>query len=110
MAAMPQSCATAIDDACGTIDQIAPCATGLAAQRFKASPFRGDRAARAPVSSRHSAPDRATSPQMTVEHRPRSLTKQPVVLMFEPATTLNTGHAVSSLTVNELKRLKPAMQ
>ena len=45
MAAMPQSCATAIDDACGTIDQIAPCATGLAAQRFKASPFRGDRAA-----------------------------------------------------------------
>lgn len=46
----------------------------------------------------------------TVEHRPRSLTEQPVVLMFEPATTLNTGNAVSSLTVNELKRLKPAMQ
>ena len=46
----------------------------------------------------------------TVEHRPRSLTEQPVVLMFEPSTTLNTGNAVSSLTVNELKRLKPAMQ
>ena len=29
----------------------------------------------------------------TVEHRPRSLTPEPVVLMFEPATTLNTGNA-----------------
>ena len=41
----------------------------------------------------------------TVEHRPRSLTDEPVVLMFEPATTLNTGNAESDLTVNELKRL-----
>ena len=41
----------------------------------------------------------------TVEHRPRSLTKEPVVLMFEPATTLNTGNAKSDLTVTELKRL-----
>jgi mannose-6-phosphate isomerase-like protein (cupin superfamily) len=40
-----------------------------------------------------------------VEHRPRSLTPEPVVLMFEPATTLNTGDAVSALTVSELKRL-----
>ncbi|WP_159586223.1 cupin domain-containing protein [Chelativorans xinjiangense] len=41
----------------------------------------------------------------TVEHRPRSLTPEPVVLMFEPATTLNTGNAESDLTVTELKRL-----
>jgi mannose-6-phosphate isomerase-like protein (cupin superfamily) len=40
-----------------------------------------------------------------VEHRPRSLTKEPVVLMFEPATTLNTGNAESDLTVTELERL-----
>ena len=43
----------------------------------------------------------------TVEHRPRSLTEQPIVLMFEPSTTLNTGDADSELTVSELKRLKP---
>lgn len=42
-----------------------------------------------------------------VEHRPRSLTSEPVVLMFEPATTLNTGDAASGLTVNELKHLRP---
>ena len=41
----------------------------------------------------------------TVEHRPRSLSDQPIVLMFEPATTLNTGNADSELTVSELKRL-----
>ena len=40
-----------------------------------------------------------------VEHRPRSLTLEPVVLMFEPATTLNTGDAKSGLTVVDLKRL-----
>ncbi|KQY26012.1 cupin domain-containing protein [Rhizobium sp. Root482] len=40
-----------------------------------------------------------------VEHRPRSLTKEPVVLMFEPSTTLNTGSAKSDLTVTDLKRL-----
>jgi mannose-6-phosphate isomerase-like protein (cupin superfamily) len=40
-----------------------------------------------------------------IEHRPRSLTDEPVVLMFEPATTLNTGNATSDLTVTELKRL-----
>ena len=40
-----------------------------------------------------------------VEHRPRSLTLEPVVLMFEPATTLNTGNAKSDLTVADLKRL-----
>ncbi|TKB66970.1 MAG: cupin domain-containing protein [Mesorhizobium sp.] len=40
-----------------------------------------------------------------VEHRPRSLSEEPVVLMFEPATTLNTGNAKSDLTVTELKRL-----
>lgn len=41
----------------------------------------------------------------TVEHRPRSLTDEPVVLMFEPATTLNTGDADSDLTVSELEYL-----
>lgn len=40
-----------------------------------------------------------------VEHRPRSLTEEPVVLMFEPATTLNTGNAKSDHTVTDLKRL-----
>jgi len=40
-----------------------------------------------------------------VEHRPRSLTPEPVVLMFEPATTLNTGNAKSDHTVTDLKRL-----
>ena len=40
-----------------------------------------------------------------VEHRPRSLSPEPVVLMFEPSTTLNTGGAVSALTVRELDRL-----
>ncbi len=40
-----------------------------------------------------------------VEHRPRSLTKEPVVLMFEPSTTLNTGNAESERTVTELERL-----
>lgn len=40
-----------------------------------------------------------------VEHRPRSLTREPVVLMFEPAATLNTGNADSKYTVTALKRL-----
>ena len=40
-----------------------------------------------------------------VEHRPRSLSSEPVVLMFEPSATLNTGDAVSALTVRELERL-----
>ena len=43
----------------------------------------------------------------TVEHRPRSLTDEPIVVMFEPATTLNTGDADSDLTVSNLKRLVP---
>ena len=43
-----------------------------------------------------------------VEHRPRSLTEQPIVLMFEPSTTLNTGDSDSDLTVSDLKRLEPA--
>jgi len=40
-----------------------------------------------------------------VEHRPRSLTPEPVVVLFEPSTTLNTGNAKSDLTVAELDRL-----
>src|SRR5882724_6041579 len=40
-----------------------------------------------------------------VEHRPRSLSAEPVVLMFEPTTTLNTGDATSALTIVDLKRL-----
>ena len=42
----------------------------------------------------------------TVEHRPRSLTSEPVVLMVEPNTTLNTGNAESALTVRDLGRLR----
>lgn len=41
----------------------------------------------------------------TVEHRPRALTHEPVVLMFEPATTLNTGNAASDFTVTDLERV-----
>jgi mannose-6-phosphate isomerase-like protein (cupin superfamily) len=40
-----------------------------------------------------------------VEHRPRARTHEPVVLMFEPASTLNTGDARSDLTVADPKRL-----
>ena len=43
----------------------------------------------------------------TVEHRPRALTEEPVVLMFEPAATLNTGDAQSALTVAAPARLAP---
>ncbi len=42
-----------------------------------------------------------------LEHRPRSLTAEPVVLMIEPASTLNTGDAQSDKTVSELKYLAP---
>ena len=41
-----------------------------------------------------------------VEHRPRSLTSEPIVLMVEPSTTLNTGNAQSALTVTQLNRLQ----
>jgi len=40
------------------------------------------------------------------EHRPRALTVEPIVLMVEPATTLNTGNAQSALTVTQLNRLQ----
>lgn len=40
-----------------------------------------------------------------IEHRPRSLSLEPVVLMFEPSATLSAGGAVSALTVRELGRL-----
>lgn len=42
-----------------------------------------------------------------VEHRPRSLTEKPTVMLFEPSTILNTGDAVSDYTVKNLKRLQP---
>lgn len=41
-----------------------------------------------------------------IEHRPRSLTPEPIVLMVEPSTTLNTGNAQSALTVTQLNRLQ----
>lgn len=41
-----------------------------------------------------------------VEHRPRSMTTEPIVLMVEPSTTLNTGNAQSALTVTQLNRLQ----
>jgi mannose-6-phosphate isomerase-like protein (cupin superfamily) len=41
-----------------------------------------------------------------VEHRPRSITSEPIVLMVEPSTTLNTGNAQSALTVTQLNRLQ----
>ena len=39
------------------------------------------------------------------EHRPLSLTREPVVLIFEPTTTANTRNAESRFTVTELDRL-----
>jgi mannose-6-phosphate isomerase-like protein (cupin superfamily) len=39
------------------------------------------------------------------QHRPRSLTHEPVVLMVEPATTINTGDSAGEMTVVDLKRL-----
>lgn len=43
-----------------------------------------------------------------VEHRPRSLSPEPIVLLFEKATTVNTGNAEGSdLKVTDLKRLQP---
>ncbi len=41
-----------------------------------------------------------------VEHRPRSLTVEPIVMMFEPTSTLNTGNVTSDLTVEKLKQLQ----
>lgn len=40
------------------------------------------------------------------EHRPRSLTPEPIILMIEPAGTLNTGDAVTERTITEPKRLR----
>ena len=40
-----------------------------------------------------------------VEHRPRSVTPDALVLMVEPSTTLNTGTSVSERTVTHLERL-----
>ena len=42
-----------------------------------------------------------------VEHRPRSLSEAPIVLMIEPATTLNTGDAESAYTVKDPNYLLP---
>ena len=44
----------------------------------------------------------------TVEHRPRSLTEKPTVMLFEPSAILNTGDAVSGFTLEKLKRLQPS--
>lgn len=40
-----------------------------------------------------------------VEYRPRSLSPEPVVLMFEPSTTPNTGNTASALSVQNLDGL-----
>jgi mannose-6-phosphate isomerase-like protein (cupin superfamily) len=40
-----------------------------------------------------------------VEHRPQALTSMPVVLMFEPSTTLNTGDKITERTVATLERI-----
>jgi len=42
-----------------------------------------------------------------IEHRPRSLTHEPIVMMIEPSTTLNTGDRVTERTVMDPKRLRP---
>lgn len=42
-----------------------------------------------------------------IEHRPRSLSHEPIVLMFEAASTLNTGDVETDRTVRDLHRLKP---
>lgn len=43
----------------------------------------------------------------TIEHRPRALTDEPLVLMFEPASTVNTGDTDSDYTRTDLNRLSP---
>ena len=43
----------------------------------------------------------------SVEHRPRALTENPIVLMFEPATTHNTGGTESRFSRTQLNRLTP---
>ena len=43
----------------------------------------------------------------TIKHRPRALSNNPIVLMFEPASTLNTGDADSTYTHEALNRLSP---
>lgn len=40
------------------------------------------------------------------EHRPRSISKEPFVLLIEPSGTLNTGDADSEYRVETLKVLK----
>ena len=40
-----------------------------------------------------------------VEHRPRAVTPDALVMMVEPATTLNTGTVVTGRTVAQLERL-----
>jgi mannose-6-phosphate isomerase-like protein (cupin superfamily) len=40
-----------------------------------------------------------------VEHRPQALSSMPVVLMFEPSSTLNTGDKVTARTVATLERI-----
>ena len=40
-----------------------------------------------------------------VEHRPRAVTRDALVLMVEPGTTLNTGATVTARTVAHLERL-----
>ena len=42
----------------------------------------------------------------TVEHRPRSITEKPTVMLFEPSSILNTGDAESGYTLENLKRLQ----
>ena len=41
-----------------------------------------------------------------IEHRPRSLTSEPIVMLIEPASTINTGEQTTSNTVTDLKRLR----
>lgn len=43
-----------------------------------------------------------------LEHRPRSLTDKPIILMIEPTGTLNTGNLITDRTVPEPKRLTAA--
>jgi mannose-6-phosphate isomerase-like protein (cupin superfamily) len=40
-----------------------------------------------------------------VEHRPKAISNMPVVLMFEPSTTLNTGDKITERTVATLERI-----
>ena len=93
----------AVADQCVTVQAKEPCSSFATANEKALSPCLWD--ANLSMVAALGEGDFLVVPK-TVEHRPRSLTSEPVVLMVEPNTTLNTGNAESALTVRDLGRLR----